>query len=115
MGKIRHTVSIPKTKSDNIVITLSDAMEKCFEIRPPCPDCGSRYIISKGASWLCKVCGRWFRKIIRSDGKINAPGPCVYCLSGAESIISYGTRWRCNVCNKTWGKNLDRARRENLK
>lgn len=30
--------------------------------RPNCPECGSDKIISKGMSWYCKTCGRWFIK-----------------------------------------------------
>jgi len=30
--------------------------------KPVCPECGSKNIISKGVSWLCKDCGRWFKK-----------------------------------------------------
>lgn len=35
--------------------------------RPPCPECGSKEIISKGISWLCKSCGRWFLKKRRGN------------------------------------------------
>lgn len=30
--------------------------------RPICPECSSNEIISKGTSWYCKACGRWFLK-----------------------------------------------------
>jgi len=30
--------------------------------RPICVECGSGKVISKGVSWLCKDCGRWFTK-----------------------------------------------------
>jgi len=28
--------------------------------RPLCVECGSSEVISKGISWYCKACGRWF-------------------------------------------------------
>ena len=36
-----------------------------LEIRTPCPECGS-HPISKGISWLCPKCGRWYKKIRRT-------------------------------------------------
>lgn len=35
--------------------------------RPKCVECGSDKVISKGVSWLCKTCGRWFVKKRRGD------------------------------------------------
>lgn len=33
--------------------------------RPKCIECESKHVISKGVSWLCKDCGRWFLKVKR--------------------------------------------------
>ena len=30
--------------------------------RPPCPSCGSNKIVSSGVNWLCRSCGRAYRK-----------------------------------------------------
>ena len=30
--------------------------------KPKCVECGSDKVISKGMSWYCKTCGRWFIK-----------------------------------------------------
>ena len=49
---------VPKAGSFEII-------EEKPEERPPCPECGSNIIISKGISWLCKDCGRWWLKIKR--------------------------------------------------
>ena len=32
------------------------------EFRPPCPECESTKIVSVGVNWLCKDCGRQYRK-----------------------------------------------------
>lgn len=39
--------------------------------RPNCPECGSYEIVSKGMSWYCKKCGRWFIKKRRSKTQDN--------------------------------------------
>lgn len=39
-----------------------------MENRPECIECGSENVISKGVSWLCKDCGRWFLKKKRHLG-----------------------------------------------
>lgn len=36
--------------------------EQKIENRPLCPECGSSRVISKGMSWYCRKCGRWFVK-----------------------------------------------------
>jgi len=36
--------------------------EKQRQSMPPCPECGSVHVISKGAYWLCRECGKWFTK-----------------------------------------------------
>ena len=33
--------------------------------KPLCIECGSKEVISKGISWYCKACGRWFLKKLR--------------------------------------------------
>lgn len=33
--------------------------------KPLCVECGSKEVISKGISWYCKACGRWFLKKLR--------------------------------------------------
>jgi hypothetical protein len=35
--------------------------------KPLCVECGSNEVISKGMSWYCKACGRWFLKIRRGS------------------------------------------------
>lgn len=37
--------------------------------QPPCPECNSTNVISKGTSWYCKDCGRWWLKITRGSKK----------------------------------------------
>jgi hypothetical protein len=37
--------------------------------RPRCPECNS-LPISKGVSWLCPECGRWYKKIYRNNGRM---------------------------------------------
>ena len=39
--------------------------------RPNCVECGSDKVISKGISWYCKACGRWFLKIYRRRETTN--------------------------------------------
>ena len=39
--------------------------QSSLETRPPCPECKS-VPISKGISWLCPKCGRWYKKIRRT-------------------------------------------------
>ena len=37
------------------------------EIRPSCPECRSNKIVSVGINWLCKSCGRQYRKKRKRD------------------------------------------------
>jgi len=40
-----------------------------FPDRPPCPECGSDHVISRGKEWYCRDCGRYWSKIQRRKPK----------------------------------------------
>ena len=40
-------------------------------IRPTCPECGNSHVISKGSSWLCRGCGRWFSNTYRRKKEVK--------------------------------------------
>jgi len=46
---------------------MQNPMSKNNELRPKCIECGSKQVISKGVSWYCKACGRWFIKVRRTN------------------------------------------------
>ena len=81
--------------------------------RPPCPECGSHEIISKGKAWICRICGRYFIKNPRGKkwkkDLIDRPESCIHCgaksIENGELIIwANGQRWWCVRCGKSWIK-----------
>lgn len=73
------------------------------DIRPPCPECGGDHIESSGADWMCRDCGRKFRKIRRPVEK-KPPSPfCPRC--GSYNCIKNGTiRLLCKDCGRTFNR-----------
>ena len=74
--------------------------------RPPCPECGSREVISNGGTrWLCKLCGLSFPKIKHPREKpdyANRP-PCPRC-GAYHSIIHSDYEYRCGKCGRVFKK-----------
>jgi tRNA(Ile2) C34 agmatinyltransferase TiaS len=66
--------------------------------RPPCPNCDSGDVISKGIAWRCKVCQKNFRKITRVY--VYGP-PCCEC---GGKTGSRGEDWKCRVCGRNMKK-----------
>ena len=56
----------PQKNSDIIVISAIEEVDNKSD-RPPCPDCGSQYIISRGEDWMCRHCNRKFKKKYRKS------------------------------------------------
>jgi ribosomal protein S27AE len=113
MGKVHFTVAIPKKKGHHLIVPSStmDKPEQNAKFsaseRSPCPDCGSKHVISHGNEWRCKECRRWFQKYPRQPKLIPAPERCVWC--GQRGFItSASERWVCKApfCKRTWGKHL---------
>lgn len=96
-GKYDFSVGKP------IEFEVVEDKQKKRQVRPPCPECGSEYVWSRGTRWVCKKCGRYFVKIPRLK-KINfKERPC--CPEcGAYHTISYGTDWQCGTCGRWWKK-----------
>ena len=42
------------------------------EERPPCPECKSTHILSRGIDWTCGKCGRNWRKKYRLPKYLNS-------------------------------------------
>jgi hypothetical protein len=59
----RPTIIIPE---DEPIIKFVRKPTERGPKRPPCIECGSDEVISKGVQWLCKDCGMWFLKIRRA-------------------------------------------------
>ena len=80
-------------------------MTKDKSDRPPCPKCGHHPPIGNGQQWLCKQCGKEWRKISRSRKEPNwSERPnCPAC--GCEKVISHGRDWACIECGKNFRKN----------
>ena len=68
-----------------------------------CIFCGSSSIKKNGNNWLCKKCGRSFRRhnpdilTARISGCI-----CIFC--GSHNIRSKGKEWQCCECGKRFRK-----------
>lgn len=80
-------------------------MERKNKERPPCPDCNSFNIMSKGYMWRCNICGRWFLKIYHPRKLLrNLEHPvCPICFNG-DNAISKGSGWLCRKCGSWWTK-----------
>lgn len=72
-------------------------------VRPPCPECGSKNIMSEGIYWTCKNCKRHFSKKYRPKRKNLYPGiSCPDCNS--ENVKSQGVSWLCKDCGRYFRK-----------
>lgn len=71
-----------------------------------CIECGGKDIRSRGFSWLCADCGRWFlknyrRPDLRDRGKKDYP-KCKYC---GGNLVSTGlNRLKCKECGANFQK-----------
>lgn len=65
--KIVHTHSFQLLNFEHSYQFVYKIDDKGNLDRPPCVECGSLRVISKGVMWLCKDCGRWFSKIHRGS------------------------------------------------
>lgn len=76
-----------------------------FKFRPECPECGDKPK-SSGINWVCRTCGKSWRKKRRSEIVDYSTRPiCPSC--GSEKTLSNGkVRWICSVCGKQWAKNI---------
>ena len=73
------------------------------EVRPLCPECGSKHIWSRGSRWVCAECGRYFTKMPRSKKIDFKERPC--CPEcGAYHTTSFGKDWQCGACGRFWKK-----------
>lgn len=74
--------------------------------RPPCPECASINIYSRGLGWSCKDCGKEYRKNPIGNKKIimNIQHPCPRCKSFRVSSRHSPPSWKCLDCGKFWVK-----------
>ncbi len=57
----RRGFEIPEPFDIDPLTRFQDNKDK-KTVRPPCPECESTKIVSVGVNWLCKDCGRQYRK-----------------------------------------------------
>jgi len=63
------------------------------EVYPSCPECGCSDTVSRGPSWTCPRCGRYWKKVYRNVNRIMDDGPsCPKCDGPTRSR---GPHWLC--------------------
>ena len=69
--------------------------------RPPCPECGSKKILSYSYKWLCKDCGRSWVKVShpRKKPDYSTRPPCPHC-GAMQSNIHAGNKYHCGNCGR---------------
>lgn len=66
-------VQIVHTHSQQLSDGFKHAIKFIFRVvekggnvdRPPCPECESTHVISRGKEWYCRKCGKYWSKIRR--------------------------------------------------
>lgn len=98
MGSKNTTPERASLRVEKLVIATSDD----FKAVVVCPRCEGKNIVSDGARWLCKDCGRQFNKIYIPKKLLPAP-PCPYCKG---RMINKGVDYTCTECGKWMTKHL---------
>ena len=68
-----------------------------------CPKCNDIKIHSRGKTWFCESCGKyWTKNYCPKKIYPSKPNFCFEC--GSNHIKSAGKIWICNDCGKSWIK-----------
>ena len=92
-----------ESKSGKIIIATVEDFPRARKERPPCPECGSLYISSRGIEWECRECGRRYLKKKRGVYYTDKPD-CIYC--GSKHIQSQSPNWFCCDCMRSFRKSI---------
>lgn len=90
----------PSVELGGLVAVTEEDLRRSGAPTPRCPDCGAP-TRSRGQSWCCIDCGRWFLKNPRQNDKGRDYPRCIEC---GGKVISRGESWGCIECGRRFQK-----------